>query len=102
MLGSGEKVAMIVAMLVMLVGTGAGVEGRDPVLHRAGGGQNTWEPGVNFTDWSSHEQFYVGDWLCEFLSFFLCLKAVFPFFWSVRKSLQMCCVLSPLSCKSVY
>ncbi|KAI6706246.1 hypothetical protein NL676_009208 [Syzygium grande] len=63
MLGSGEKVAMIVAMLVMLVGTGAGIEGRDPVLHRVGGGQNTWEPGLNFTDWSSHEQFYVGDWL---------------------------------------
>ncbi|KAL3739176.1 hypothetical protein ACJRO7_020557 [Eucalyptus globulus] len=63
MLGFGGKVVMIVAVLVMLGVRGSGAEGRKPVLHRVGGGQNTWTPSVNFTNWSSHEQFYVGDWL---------------------------------------
>ncbi|KAB2606335.1 lamin-like protein [Pyrus ussuriensis x Pyrus communis] len=34
-----------------------------PVLHRIGGGRNTWAPHTNFTQWSSQERFYVGDWL---------------------------------------
>ncbi|KAI4308284.1 hypothetical protein L6164_031374 [Bauhinia variegata] len=38
-------------------------EGRDPVLHRVGGGRFTWAPGINFTEWSRHEHFYIGDWL---------------------------------------
>ncbi|XP_040995472.1 lamin-like protein [Juglans microcarpa x Juglans regia] len=38
-------------------------ESRNTVLHRVGGGRNTWAPNINFTEWSSHEQFYVGDWL---------------------------------------
>ncbi|KAI3436906.1 Phytocyanin domain-containing protein [Psidium guajava] len=63
MLGSGEKLAMVVAVLVVLVVMGSGVEGREPTLHRVGGGKNTWAPNVNFTDWSSHEHFHVGDWL---------------------------------------
>ncbi|TKY50035.1 Lamin protein [Spatholobus suberectus] len=39
------------------------IEGRDPILHRVGGGRYTWEPKVNFTKWASHEHFYKGDWL---------------------------------------
>ncbi|GMI92094.1 early nodulin-like protein 20 [Hibiscus trionum] len=38
-------------------------ESREPVLHRVGGGRFSWKPNVNFTDWSIHEQFFVGDWL---------------------------------------
>ncbi|XP_048234514.1 lamin-like protein [Ricinus communis] len=36
---------------------------RKPVLHRVGGGKYTWRPNTNFTEWASHENFYVGDWL---------------------------------------
>ncbi|XP_020216258.1 lamin-like protein [Cajanus cajan] len=39
------------------------IEGRDPTLHRVGGGRYTWTPKVNFTKWASHEHFYKGDWL---------------------------------------
>ncbi|XP_024200626.1 lamin-like protein [Rosa chinensis] len=39
------------------------IESREPVLHRVGGGRFTWAPDINFTDWSSKEHFYVGDWL---------------------------------------
>ncbi|KAG4906752.1 hypothetical protein JHK82_055399 [Glycine max] len=39
------------------------IEGRDPTLHRVGGGRYTWSPKVNFTKWASHEHFYKGDWL---------------------------------------
>ncbi|RDX65805.1 Lamin-like protein, partial [Mucuna pruriens] len=34
------------------------IEGRDPILHRVGGGRYTWAPKVNFTKWASHEHFY--------------------------------------------
>ncbi|XP_023516910.1 lamin-like protein [Cucurbita pepo subsp. pepo] len=53
-------VAVVVTMAGWLLG---GVEGREPVLHRVGGGKYTWTTNVNFTDWSIHEHFYVGDWL---------------------------------------
>ncbi|OMO91479.1 Plastocyanin-like protein [Corchorus olitorius] len=39
------------------------VHGRDPVLHDVGGGRQNWKPGVNFSDWSTHQHFYIGDWL---------------------------------------
>ncbi|KAI3929285.1 hypothetical protein MKX01_006521 [Papaver californicum] len=37
-------------------------------LHIVGGTRNNgWRPNfMNYTsDWASHEEFYVGDWLCE-------------------------------------
>ncbi|KAK4746427.1 hypothetical protein SAY87_012739 [Trapa incisa] len=40
-----------------------GASGREPVLHRVGGGRYTWAPNINFTQWASNEVFYVGDWL---------------------------------------
>ncbi|KAL6276753.1 hypothetical protein ACE6H2_020354 [Prunus campanulata] len=43
------------------------VDCRQPVLHKVGGGRFTWAPNINFTEWSSQENFYVGDWLCNFL-----------------------------------
>ncbi|XP_022157364.1 lamin-like protein [Momordica charantia] len=57
---------IVMAEAVAMVALGwllCGVEGRDPMLHRVGGGKYTWAPNVNFTDWSIHEHFYVGDWL---------------------------------------
>ncbi|KAL5073621.1 hypothetical protein RYX36_012605 [Vicia faba] len=39
------------------------IEGREPALHRVGGGRYTWQPKVNFTNWTSYEHFYQGDWL---------------------------------------
>ncbi|KAI4365260.1 hypothetical protein MLD38_021259 [Melastoma candidum] len=58
-------VALISSGMILCFGgeNSFGVEARQPVLHRVGGGRNTWVPNINFTDWSSHEQFYVGDWL---------------------------------------
>ncbi|KAI3726136.1 hypothetical protein L1987_65933 [Smallanthus sonchifolius] len=35
---------------------------RNPVRHLVGG-KDRWKPEVNYTDWSLHETFYVGDWL---------------------------------------
>lgn len=29
------------------------------------GGKHGWDQNVNYTDWASHQHFYVGDWLCE-------------------------------------
>ncbi|KAM0997072.1 hypothetical protein ACFX13_007059 [Malus domestica] len=49
---------LMVVMIILKV-----AECRQPVLHRIGGGRNTWAPRINFTQWSSQERFYVGDWL---------------------------------------
>lgn len=68
---------MVLWLMVMMMGTFL-VECRDSVLHRVGGGRYTWAPNINFTEWSSHEQFYVGDWLCKFpplFSFFTLNKS---------------------------
>ncbi|KAK4275830.1 hypothetical protein QN277_018849 [Acacia crassicarpa] len=32
-------------------------------VHYVGGGKDNWAPNVNFSEWSIHEHFYVGDWL---------------------------------------
>ncbi|KAK7333827.1 hypothetical protein VNO80_30606 [Phaseolus coccineus] len=54
----------IILCLLMTITMGCyKVEGREPVLHRVGGGRYTWTPKTNFTNWASHENFYKGDWL---------------------------------------
>ncbi|EXB54655.1 Lamin-like protein [Morus notabilis] len=58
-LRSKHVVLLITLMILKLLSTDC----RNPVLHRVGGGRNTWSPGVNLTDWAVKEQFYVGDWL---------------------------------------
>ncbi|KAL5583097.1 hypothetical protein UlMin_015539 [Ulmus minor] len=50
-------------MILMVMIKLSSVGGRNPVLHRVGGGRFTWNPNHNFTDWSINEKFYVGDWL---------------------------------------
>ncbi|KAL6144995.1 hypothetical protein ACLB2K_055684 [Fragaria x ananassa] len=52
--------SMLVILMILMSHT---VESREPVLHRVGGGRMTWIPDINFTDWSSKEHFYAGDWL---------------------------------------
>ncbi|GLT33819.1 hypothetical protein SLA2020_083790 [Shorea laevis] len=51
------------AFLMLVVVTMPCRDCRQPVLHRVGGGRYTWRLDVNFTDWASHEIFFVGDWL---------------------------------------
>jgi hypothetical protein len=60
---------MVLWLMVLMMATFL-VECRGSVLHRVGGGRYCWAPNINFTEWSSHEQFYKGDWLCK-LSFSL-------------------------------
>lgn len=56
----------IIIFLLMIIAMGCHkIDGRDPILHRVGGGRYTWAPNVNFTKWASHEHFYKGDWLCK-------------------------------------
>ncbi|XP_065866402.1 early nodulin-like protein 20 [Euphorbia lathyris] len=49
--------------MVLIIVLITSVDCRDPVLHKVGGGKYTWNESCNFTDWASHEHFYVGDWL---------------------------------------
>lgn len=58
----------IIVCLLMIITMGYSItEGREPMLHRVGGGRFTWKPKVNFTNWTSNERFYKGDWLCKIL-----------------------------------
>ncbi|KAK9280698.1 hypothetical protein L1049_014396 [Liquidambar formosana] len=52
---------IMVMTVVMMIGMGmlSGAMGREAVLHRVGGGQRTWKPNVNFSNWTIHERFYV-------------------------------------------
>lgn len=59
---------LIAIIIIILLGF---VEGRTPVLHEVGGDRFGWRLNVNFSDWASHQIFYVGDWLCMFSLFFL-------------------------------
>ncbi|CAI0452225.1 unnamed protein product [Linum tenue] len=55
----GFRRLLIVAVAVVLAAATA-AEGR---LVYVGGGKTTWAANVNFTEWSSHQHFYVGDWI---------------------------------------
>lgn len=70
MLGMAAEAVTTMAVVAVAGWLLFGVEGRQPVLHRVGGGKYTWTPNINFTDWSIHEHFYVGDWLCKLFIFF--------------------------------
>lgn len=63
------KRKIIMCLLMSIIVGYYKIEGRDPVLHRVGGGRYTWLPDVNFTKWASNEHFYKGDWLCKILQF---------------------------------
>ncbi|MCH87547.1 lamin-like protein [Trifolium medium] len=60
-MGFGRK---IIVCLLMIITIGCNeIDGREPVLHRVGGGKYTWKPKINFTQWASNEHFYKDDWL---------------------------------------
>lgn len=66
---------IIVSMLIVMMM----VELTKAELHYVGGGKNRWATNVNFSEWTSHEQFNVGDWLCMlslFFSFSFCLNCL--------------------------
>ncbi|KAF5744972.1 lamin-like protein [Tripterygium wilfordii] len=50
-------------LLMVFMATMLLADCRKPVLHRVGGGKYSWAPNFNFSEWASHEEFYVGDWL---------------------------------------
>lgn len=51
---------VMVMMMVIVVKLG-----KSELIY-VGGGKASWKPNVNLIEWASHEQFYVGDWLCKF------------------------------------
>ncbi|XP_007206471.2 lamin-like protein [Prunus persica] len=52
---------MTVAMVITLRAEMGNASGK---MHSVGGSKTSWGPSnVNLTEWSSHETFYVGDWL---------------------------------------
>ncbi|KAI5402427.1 lamin-like protein [Lathyrus oleraceus] len=57
----GRKIT--ICLFIMIIMWCYEIECREPVLHRVGGGRYTWQPKVNFTNWTSYELFYQGDWL---------------------------------------
>lgn len=62
---------MLLASLVVLTYT-VFMASCEPKRHVVGGRRNNgWAPGVNYTDWASKEQFYVGDWLGKRLLYYL-------------------------------
>ncbi|XP_061352300.1 early nodulin-like protein 20 [Gastrolobium bilobum] len=54
---SFRKMMMIIVM-IMMIGNMAQSE-----LHHVGGNKISWSPKVNLSEWSSHENFHVDDWL---------------------------------------
>ncbi|KAH0996571.1 hypothetical protein GBA52_020435 [Prunus armeniaca] len=64
-------VGMTVAMVIMLRAEMGNASGK---MHYVGGSKTSWGPSnVNLTEWSCHETFYVGDWLCKLIFFSLSL-----------------------------
>ncbi|KAM7516748.1 hypothetical protein LguiA_006331 [Lonicera macranthoides] len=59
--GLMKRGAIIWLMMVMPVMLTLAA-GREPHLHKVGGTKG-WTQNVNYTEWSLHERFYVGDWL---------------------------------------
>ncbi|KAL4376126.1 hypothetical protein GQ457_02G019170 [Hibiscus cannabinus] len=54
---------MFVRLLLMLMAVFmVSIESSMATLHRVGAKQG-WNPNVNYSEWSDHERFYVGDWL---------------------------------------
>ncbi|KAK6234710.1 hypothetical protein SCA6_010047 [Theobroma cacao] len=61
--GKMDGLKKILIRLMMVAMSMKMVHGRDPVRHDVGGGRYGWKPDVNFSEWSNHQLFYVGDWL---------------------------------------
>ncbi|XP_027368552.1 lamin-like protein [Abrus precatorius] len=51
---------MVLVMMITMMMLGNRVKCEE---HYVGGSKSSWAPNVNFSEWSSHEHFYLGDWL---------------------------------------
>ncbi|XP_077230699.1 early nodulin-like protein 17 [Tasmannia lanceolata] len=49
-------------LLVLTCAVGLSITGVSAKLHNVGGAKG-WDQGVNYTEWSDHEQIYAGDWI---------------------------------------
>ncbi|KAE9606255.1 hypothetical protein Lalb_Chr10g0105961 [Lupinus albus] len=59
-----RKMVLLVLIMVIMMGNIANSK-----LHNVGGSRISWNPNVNFIQWSIHQHFHVADWLCKFFSF---------------------------------
>ena len=50
---------------IIVIVTMMSVKIAEAEIHYVGGGKYNWAPNVNLSDWSTHEHFYVDDWLCK-------------------------------------
>ena len=66
-LKSGVLMAIMVVTMATIM---SGLDFASAEIHYVGGNKNTWAPNINFSDWSAHEHFHLGDWLCESFFFF--------------------------------
>lgn len=88
-----SRVVVLVSVVVILGWLSLEVLG-GPVRHRVGGSKG-WTQDVNYTEWSSHEHVFVGDWLCK------CKPPPFCFFFNTysmlgKRALRLICVLAEI------
>lgn len=58
-----------VVFVVIMMGWFSLVVMGNPKLHKVGDSKG-WNQNVNYTEWSSQQHVYVGDWLCKCESLF--------------------------------
>ena len=56
---------LLVKLILMLTMVIMALEFAMGKLHHVGD-KYGWNPNVNYSKWSSHQQFYVGDWLNQY------------------------------------
>lgn len=76
-----EKRSFVVFQLMIFM---VSMESSMAALHRVGG-KAGWNPNVNYSEWSDHERFYVGDWLRKLSPFLVCFMLMSIWFISVLK-----------------
>ncbi|KAL4367864.1 hypothetical protein GQ457_05G017280 [Hibiscus cannabinus] len=57
-----EKELFVKFLLVVMVVSVVSIKLSVATLHRVGNSHG-WSPNVNYSEWSDHDRFYVGDWL---------------------------------------
>ncbi|KAK8652528.1 hypothetical protein V6N13_126559 [Hibiscus sabdariffa] len=57
-----EKEFFVKFLLVVMAVSMVSIKSSVATLHRVGNSHG-WSPNVNYSEWSDHERFYVGDWL---------------------------------------
>ncbi|GMI67426.1 early nodulin-like protein 20 [Hibiscus trionum] len=57
-----EKKLFVKFLLMVMAVSMVSIKSSTATLHRVGN-KHGWNPNVNYSEWSDHERFYVGDWL---------------------------------------